>query len=123
MGERFGTRVLALIQIATDTPPDYSGGEKPPWKQRKVKYIQHIRETSASDLRVTVADKVDNARALLADYRKIGEALWSRFNAGKEDQLWYYQAVLDAVRAVGFAGYLVDELDRVIGELQILARR
>jgi hypothetical protein len=65
-------------------------------------------------LRVTVADKLDNARSMLADYRRIGEELWEHFNAGKEDQLWYYHSAVAAYRAVGFSGPLLDELDGLV---------
>jgi len=43
--------------------------------------------------------KLHNARAILSDYREMGDALWSRFNAGKDDQLWYYSALIQTLRA------------------------
>src|SRR5262252_670906 len=49
---------------------------KPPWKERKVQYLAHLREASAEVRLVSAADKVHNARAILADYRDLGEALW-----------------------------------------------
>jgi hypothetical protein len=48
-------------------------------------------------LRIAVADKLHNARQVLADYRKERDALWSRFNAGKEDQLWFYRTLVRVV--------------------------
>lgn len=33
------------------------------------------------------ADKLHNARAILADYRVVGEGLWERFNASREETL------------------------------------
>ena len=113
----FGARVLSLIETATDTPPGYIGGPKPPWKERRLRYLDHVRRTSPSELRVTVADKVDNVRSLLADYRRLGDSLWTRFNAGREDQLWYYQTALEAYEASGFKGPLLAELTRLTGEL------
>ena len=56
-------------------------------------------------------------RAILADHRLFGESLWKRFNAGKQDQLWYYQSVLNAYAAAGFSGPLMDELERLVGQL------
>jgi (p)ppGpp synthase/HD superfamily hydrolase len=117
LSKRFGPRVLELIQLATDTPPDYAGGPKPPWRDRKERYLEHVRQASPANLRVTVADKVDNLRAMLADYRRVGDSLWDRFNAGKPDQLWYYQSVLAAYKEAGFSGPLLDELDRLVGQL------
>ncbi len=114
---RFGPRVLALIQLASDTAPDHAGGPKAPWRDRKEAYLTHIRRTRPSDLRVMVADKVDNVRAILADHRRLGDRLWTRFNAGKADQLWYYRSTLAAFRDAGFAGPLLEELDRLVAGL------
>ncbi len=117
LAERFGPRVCEFVQLATDTPPDYTGGPKPPWRERKERYLEHVRRASPSTLRVTVADKVDNVRAILADYRRVGDSLWSRFTAGKADQLWYYQSALAAYKEAGFSGPLLDELDHLVGQL------
>lgn len=117
LSKRFGPRVLTLIQLATDTPPDYAGGPKPPWRDRKERYLEHVRQAPPSNLRVTVADKVDNVRAILADHSRVGESLWSRFNAGKKDQLWYYQSALAAYKEAGFSGPLLDELELLVGRL------
>ena len=117
LSQRFGTRVLALIQLGSDTPPEYAGGPKPPWRARKERYLEHVRHAPPSTLRVTVADKVDNVRAILADYHRVGEALWSRFNAGKADQLWYYQSALAAYKEAGVRGRLLDELEQLVGQL------
>lgn len=115
----FGDRVLALIDAATDTPADYAGGAKPPWRQRKEEYLRHVRQTDPSRLRVTVADKVDNDRAILADYRRLGEGLWQRFNAGKADQLWYYRSAAEAYHLAGVRSALLDELVRLVQELEV----
>jgi (p)ppGpp synthase/HD superfamily hydrolase len=114
---QFGAQVLSLIETATDTPPGYTGGPKPPWKERKLRYLEHVRRLPPSELRVTVADKIDNVRSLLADYRRLGDSLWTRFNAGREDQLWYYQTALEAYEASGFKGPFMAELTQIIGEL------
>jgi GTP pyrophosphokinase len=71
----FGERVATIVEACSDaevTP-------KPPWRERKERYVQHLECAGASVLRVSVADKVHNARAILQDYRAVGEELWSRF--------------------------------------------
>ncbi len=115
--KQFGEKVLNIIEISSDTPPDYAGGPKPPWKVRKEAYIKHIYETDPSLLRVTVADKIDNARAILADHQRIGDEVWGRFNAGKEDQLCYYRSCVEAFGATGFKGPLLEELTRLVDQL------
>ena len=70
---------------------------------------------------VSAADKLHNARAILADYREMGEALWDRFNGGKEGTLWYYRSLVEAFREASGSTPLVEELDRVVSELERLA--
>jgi len=73
---------------------------------------------------VSVADKLHNARTILTDYREIGEALWSRFNAGKEGTLWYYQEIIQVYRKISHCPQrMVDELEKVVAELLCLSNR
>ena len=117
IGERFGARVLAIVEGCTDTPPDYAGGRKPPWLARKQAYLDRVRASPAATLRVSLADKLDNARAILADHGVVGPAVWERFSAGAEEQLWYYRGLVDAYRAAGVSGPMLDELARVVDAL------
>ena len=78
-------------------------------------------------LKVSCADKIDNARALTIDYRRMGEALWEPFNAKRDDQLWNYRtlAVIFAERREDLgpeAAWLADELERQVEELERAAR-
>jgi (p)ppGpp synthase/HD superfamily hydrolase len=120
---RFGKRVAEIVTVATDTAPDYRGGQKGPWRQRKERYLETIRTSDPSLLRVTVADKVDNLRAILSDYARLGELFWARFSAPKRDQLWYYRTALEAYRTSGFTGALLLELERLVRQLEDLSRR
>src|SRR5262249_18705370 len=54
--------------------------------------------------------------------RALGETLWERFNAPKEEILWYYGAATETLRP-GTPRSLSDELDRVVTELEQLALR
>jgi (p)ppGpp synthase/HD superfamily hydrolase len=118
IGVEFGMDVLHIVEICTDTPPGYRGGEKQEWSIRKNNYLKHARTVSPAELlRVTVADKVDNARAILWDYHYQGKQLWGRFNAGKELQLWYYRECLEAYRSAGFSGHLLDEFRNLVRQL------
>jgi (p)ppGpp synthase/HD superfamily hydrolase len=114
---RFGGSVVQIIDGCTDADVI----PKPPWRERKEKYIAHIREASPSVRLVSAADKLHNARAILADYRELGEALWDRFNGGKEGTLWYYRSLVEVFRQLSGSTPLVKELDRVVSELERLA--
>jgi GTP pyrophosphokinase len=112
---RFGDTVTDIVNGCTDadTTP------KPPWRDRKEAYIAHIPKASPSVRLVAAADKLYNARSVLNDYRLIGEAVWERFQGGKDGSLWYYRAVVEALRTVE-SNPLIDELDRVVSELERL---
>ncbi len=88
---RFGTRVANVVEGCTDadTTP------KPPWRERKENYIRHLRHADTDTRLVSAADKLNNVRSILSDYRAIGESIWSRFNGGREGTLWYYRTLRD----------------------------
>jgi len=97
---KFGDRVAAIVDGCTDAYEE----PKPPWRGRKEAYIAHIATAERSNLLVSAADKLHNARAILTDYRSIGDELWERFNPKQGDVLWYYDELARA-----FAGRQNDE--------------
>jgi (p)ppGpp synthase/HD superfamily hydrolase len=113
---RFGDRVVSIVDGCTDAEVS----PKPPWRERKEAYIAHIAHADSAVRLVSAADKLHNARAILADYRSLGESLWKRFNGGKEGTLWYYRALSRAFQKAG-ASPLTEELDRVVTEIERLA--
>jgi (p)ppGpp synthase/HD superfamily hydrolase len=124
IGERFGPVVLAIVEGCTDAEGQ-AGETKPAWKPRKEAYIAHVRTASPSIRLVSAADKLHNARAILSDLRSLGDGLWSRFSGGKMGSLWYYRALVGAFRdadADRRMENLVDELDRTVTEIELLAR-
>ena len=93
---------------------------KPPWHERKQAYLDHLvePEVSKSVLRVSLADKLHNARALLLDYRALGERVFDRFKTrSAADQLWYYRSLANVYRE-RLPGPMTEELERVVGELE-----
>lgn len=115
---QFGDSVAAIVLACSDTDVT----PKPPWAERKARYINHLRTATASVRLVSAADKLHNARAILADYREMGEGLWERFNGGREGTLGYYRGLADAFAAHG-KSRLVDELELVVLELERLAAK
>jgi GTP pyrophosphokinase len=114
----FGDRVLAIVEGCTDSDEH----PKKPWRERKERYIEHLRTADASVLLVAGADKLHNARSVLMDLRAIGDEVWRRFNAGREESLWYYRAVIGAMRSnPAHRSALVDELERTVSEIERLA--
>lgn len=111
----FGPDVARMVEGLTDSFVGDSG-DKEPWRQRKEAYIARLWKEPADVQLISAADKVYNAKAILDDYREIGPEIWSRFKRGRNDQLWYFNALLEVFKASG-GGRTVDELERVISEL------
>jgi len=88
---RFGTRVAKVVDGCTDAYTD----PKPPWRERKENYIRHLKTADADTRLVSAADKLNNVRSILSDYRAIGESVWARFAGGREGTLWYYRTLRD----------------------------
>lgn len=113
---QFGDTVTQIVEGCTDadTVP------KPPWKERKQAYIQHIPLASASVRLVSACDKLHNARSIVRDCREQGEAVWDKFKGGKAGTLWYYRALITAFRQ-GEPMPVIEELDRVVTEMEALS--
>ena len=79
--EQFGERVHDVVLGCTDTDVV----PKPPWRARKEAYVEHARAAPADVKVVSTADKLHNARSILADHARVGDAVWSRFSTGKVD--------------------------------------
>jgi GTP pyrophosphokinase len=114
----FGDRVVEIVIGCTDTDVK----PKPPWRKRKEDYIAHIKAASDSIHLVSLADKLQNAQAILKDYRLHGDAVWKRFKGGKAGTLWYYRSLVTEFRKVE-AWSIIDELERVVAEIEFLANR
>jgi (p)ppGpp synthase/HD superfamily hydrolase len=110
---RFGDRVVEIIDGCTDTDQD----PKPPWRRRKAAYLARLKNASPSVRLVSASDKLDNARSLLISYRWLGEWLWEKFSGGRDGVLWYYRSVVDTLKQAD-TNPLVDELDRVVSEIE-----
>jgi len=113
---RYGDRVAEIVWGCSDT----DRLPKPPWRVRKEEYIAHLAQADPSILRVSLADKIHNARDVLLTYRRSGDALWQRFKGGRDGTLWYYRELVAIFRRLR-PDEMVEELDRVVAELEKLA--
>ncbi|HEV2705385.1 MAG TPA: HD domain-containing protein [Pyrinomonadaceae bacterium] len=115
--EKFGERVAEIVDACSDT----DAVPKPPWHERKERYLQHLgRETRPSVFLVSASDKLHNARSLLSEYRTHGERVWERFRGGREGSLWYYRTLVEIFRR-RWPCALTEELARTVDELERLA--
>lgn len=117
IANQFGETVLDVVEHCTDSDVE----PKPPWRQRKQAYIDAVSSKPKNALLVSCADKLHNARAILSDYRVLGESLWDRFTAGRES-LWYYRSlVIEFKRTKQVPEPLLNELERTVRQIHDLA--
>ncbi len=114
----FGSRVAKIVDGCTDSDMEF----KPPWRERKETYIEHLKSADAETRMVSAADKLNNVRSILSDYREVGDAIWDRFNGGREGTLWYYRALVEEFLR-GKPRRLIRELALAVEELEASAKR
>ena len=110
---KFGGKVAAIVEGCTESDII----PKPPWKERKLATIKKLRHASPEVRRVTIADKVHNARSILADWHRIGDVVWDRFKTGKAGTIWYFSSIAEVDRELG-STYLGQELTRLTARLK-----
>jgi (p)ppGpp synthase/HD superfamily hydrolase len=86
----FGEGVASLVLSASE--PD----KTLPWEERKTHTIESLQQASEETVIITLADKIHNLRTVLLDLQEQGEAVWEKFNRGKEKQEWYHHSLYEA---------------------------
>ena len=92
ISEMFGSRVEKIVRGCSDSLVE-DPEEKAPWKERKEVHINHLNDADFDTLTVTAADKAHNARSIATDLQNQGPSLWDRFNANRDNIIWYYESV------------------------------
>jgi (p)ppGpp synthase/HD superfamily hydrolase len=110
---RFGDHVAMIVRACSDS----DGDEKPPWRVRKDAYIEHLETAEPPVLRVSLADKLHNSRAIVFDVRAHGNGVWGRFKAQPDEVVWYYDA-LSEVFTRRRPGPMASELRRTVEQMR-----
>lgn len=93
--EEFGDKVASVVEQCTE--PD----KRRPWEKRKQHTLDSLKEAGLEVKFVVCADKLHNIRTIVRDYRLVGDREWRRFRRGREDQRWYYESLVQALRIAG----------------------
>ncbi|MCC6224151.1 MAG: HD domain-containing protein [Thermoleophilia bacterium] len=110
---RFGAPVAEIVAGCSDTFET----PKPEWERRKRQYLGRLETEPEAVLRVSLADKLHNARAILRDYEADGDAVFEKFNASKDKRLWFYGEMAE-IFAERLPGWMAQELAAVVGKLE-----
>ncbi len=112
--KEFGANIAELVGGSSE--PDKSL----PWKDRKEHTIEYLKTASEEIRAVVCADKLHNIRSIIRDHEMVGEEVWKRFNAGKEQQKWYYINVVGSLGTQSnftLLEELRNEVDKLFGEM------
>lgn len=82
---RFGARVAALVQGMSEP------NRQDAWEKRKGAMLAAMETAPQDILWIELADKLDNIREIQKDIAREGEAVWQRFNRGRDQQKWLYE--------------------------------
>ena len=110
---KFGPDVAEIVEGLSDTLET----PKPPWRPRKEAYLAHLEDASPGELRVSLADKLHNARAILYDFRAHGDSVWTRFGGRREGTIWYHGELARAFMKL-YPGPLAEEYRRTVEQLR-----
>ena len=113
IAEKFGDRVAHIVRGCSDSLV-VDEANKAPWRERKENHLKHLRSSDADTLLVTAADKTHNARAIATDIQSIGNKVWERFNADKDEILWYYNSIFQVLSEAGVTSALLNPLRAAI---------
>jgi len=117
---RFGDRVAEIVEGCTDTFEK----PKPAWRKRKEKYLAHLPSAPRYVRLVSLADKLYNSQAILADLIETGPAVWDRFTSSKEDTLWYYRSLVEIFNdEQANDGPMAVQLKWVVNKIDEIARK
>jgi (p)ppGpp synthase/HD superfamily hydrolase len=108
---QFGLGVARIVLTCTD--PEVEPGMS--WRDRKLEHLRDLESAGPEVRRVALAEKLDNARALLRDYRRVGERLWLHMNVDPEDLLWYQEGLADL--------FVTERPGDMASELQVAVNR
>lgn len=84
--QAFGPEVLRIVLANTEN-------KNHTWEQRKQHTIDGIKEAPLEIKALIVADKLDNLSSIEAEYKEVGDEVWSAFHRGRVEQAWYYESI------------------------------
>jgi len=85
----FGDEVARLVMGVTEP------NRRDKWEVRKQNALAYFETAPQDVLLLELADKLDNIREIHKDIAREGEAVWKRFNRGRDRQKWLYEQFAD----------------------------
>jgi (p)ppGpp synthase/HD superfamily hydrolase len=121
--DEFGPAIAEMVAHCSEVKSDASGAQRP-WIDRKRDHIEALSVASVESRAIALADKLHNLISIEYDLTD-GRPVWSLFNAGRDEVLWYYRTCIDRYGAddpelAGLVAECHRVLERVAGFPQLL---
>lgn len=114
--KEFGDYVVEIVNDVTEQDKSLS------WVERKLLALEHVADMREEAVLVKTADVMHNMTEQIMDYKEIGDEMFVRFNASKEQQLLRYERLVTAIGDKEVHNPLLMELTKRLAELQELWR-
>ena len=113
----FGDKITDIVK---DVSEDKVAGEpEKPWIERKKGYLAHLDNlANVEPIIVSIADKIHNLTDMLDEYERVGDELWERFNAPKDDELWFYKTFLEIIQKKAIPEEMKADLGSLVNKLE-----
>ena len=112
MEAELGSAVMDIVRAVTND-------DSLSWEEKKLKYIDTVREAGEAAMAVATADKIHNAESLIAAHGVYGEGVWANFNAGREKKIWFEEA-MRAMLEESWDHPLVERYAQLVREIKAL---
>jgi len=106
----FGPRVALYVKFCSES------NKCDPWKKRKIDYLSTLVSAPIDVLYIVCADKLTNINSISRNLEPSNDSIWLKFNAGYDDQKWYYMAILDKLSPIS-EHPLYKSLERVVSRV------
>lgn len=91
--KRFGARVMELVKACSEEDKSLS------WRARKEAMLEKMCSGTDDEVNmILIADKISNLQSIYRNLEEMGDSLWDCFNAGYEDQKWYFCSICDCLK-------------------------
>lgn len=113
----FGYKVYKIVKELTEDrdPPNSKANPKDSWDFRKKHYLSALKDDSLEALLVCCADKLHNLTCLLNEYELYGNNVFNKFNATKEQTLWFYSEALQILKSK-LKSPIIDEYEKLFNK-------
>lgn len=114
-----------IVEIVKGVSEDKTAGEpEKPWIERKRGYLAHLDSIeNEKPLIVSTADKIHNLTDILEEYDRVGDSIWQKFNASKDDELWFYDEFLRIIEKKRIPEQMKADLSLLVDRLRRLIQQ